>query len=185
MIRHLGYCTLPLLVLSSCGFNVPPPPPTAEPVRTEAREVTLEEHDTSGRLLWSVRSHAVSEQSARYDCDSIALTVNDPSADTFIESDWRAKLGTSLEASAAKGRIERETEATVVYLNEGFTMRLGTGWEARGATMKWDGARVVADGTVHLEKAGVSIRADRAVITPSLNRIALERVKGVVEGVAL
>lgn len=197
MFRNFVLSSLPLLLLSACGFSAEPPAAAPAPVRTEAREVTLEEHDTSGRLLWSVRSSTVTEESAQYDCDSITLIVSDPAADPATLQNgnaphsedaslaWRVKLGTGLEANAAKGRIERETSPTTVHLNEGFALRLGTGWEARGASMTWDGAKVVADGAFRLDRPGVSITADRAVIVPSTNRIALDRVKGVVDGIAL
>jgi hypothetical protein len=154
-------------------------------MRTEARDVSLEEHDTEGRVLWSVRSRTVSEEFARFDCESIALTVVDPGGDTFAPPAWRLRLGTGLDAVASRGRIERETATTLVRLRDGFTLRLGTGWEARGAAMTWDGDRVVTDGAVEFERDGVAITAHRAVIVPSRNKIALDNVEGTVDGVTL
>jgi hypothetical protein len=125
------------------------------------------------------------QESARFDCDSISLSVSDPGSETAAAPNWRARLGTSLEAHAARGRIEQDSSATLVRLRDGFTLQLGTGWKARGAAMTWDGERVVTDSAVRLERPGISIMAARAVIVPSRNRIALDQAEGTVDGVAL
>lgn len=166
------------------GQSARPAAPANSERRAEAIAAVFEERDAAGRLLWSLAADTVIELTPDdFRCTTLRLEIHDPAG--IPSRHLPAAVGAGTLVEAASGRLRRDSVALHAEIEGGFTFTLADGWHGRGESLTWDGALLRSPTRIELTRTGARITGERAVIDPRRRRIALHRVSGAVDGLAL